>query len=522
MTQPTPESRVRRPKRDLLTTTPGTEGKRRRLLWLQGALLGIVTYLALVKIPVQVGTPDKLGVFILALLTLTIFFLPPKHFASSWLDFGVLLCNLSVVAIPMLFAPESAPDPSFFLVAILIVAVSSQNSTAGILAILSVLAVYGWSLSSSHENRPAQLLLEHLPFFFLIGLSYVLLRSLIREEQEKLQAASVSTIDLPEFGTALANSQDLEILYTRIPCLIKSAMGADACELITVENGQISRRILQSDSRPELPEIEISRSIHENSFMTSQVYFAHNFKRDPDFSFKDDCSAYKYSQYMAKSWKDRAHSSGVLALFSRESTPPIESEMKKFEFLVDHSVLALQYVALLENVELQARTDGLTGTANYRHFYERLGEEFSRAHRRHHQLSIVMIDVDQFKRLNDTKGHAHGDQILRDLANLLETNTRRMDLVARWGGDEFSVILPETSYLQTCRTCERILENVRRPTAPSLDNLSVSIGSATFPENGNTLSALLQCADQALYHAKSQGRARACHYSELKDSFTQG
>ena len=154
-----------------------------------------------------------------------------------------------------------------------------------------------------------------------MSLSYLLLRSLLREEREKLQAESVSSIDLPEFGKALANSQDLEILYTRIPRLIKSAMKADACELLTVEEGLISRRILQSASRPELPEIEISQSIHINSFQTSQVYVAHDFARNPDFNTKADCSAYKYSQYMAKSWKDGSHSSGVLALFSREPSP---------------------------------------------------------------------------------------------------------------------------------------------------------------------------------------------------------
>ncbi len=246
-------------------------------------------------------------------------------------------------------------------------------------------------------------------------------------------------------------------------------MKAAACELVTVEEGLISRRIIRSDSRPELPSIGINQSIHVNSFQTSQVFVAHDFKRNPDFNTKGDCSAYEYSQYMAKSWKDGSRSSGVLALFSKNPAPPIKSEMKKFQFLVEHSVLALQYVKLLEKMELQARTDGLTGVANYRHFCERLEEEFSRARRRNYHLSIVMIDVDQFKRLNDSKGHPHGDQILRELANLLETTTRRMDLVARSGGDEFSIILPETNYSQTRRTCQQILDSVRKLAPKQVD-----------------------------------------------------
>lgn len=169
-------------------------------------------------------------------------------------------------------------------------------------------------------------------------------------------------------------------------------------------------------------------------------------------------------------------------------------------------------------MELQARTDNLTGVANYRHLYERLEEELSRARRRNY----VMIDVDQFKWLNGTKGHPHGDQILHELANLLETTTRRMDLVACWGGDEFSIILPETNDTQRRRTCQRILDSVRKPAGTSLPGFSISIGNATFPQNGNTLSALLQWADQPLYQAKSQGRARACHYSELKEALLGG
>ena len=215
-------------------------------------------------------------------------------------------------------------------------------------------------------------------------------------------------------------------------------MKADACELVTVEEGLISRRIIRSDSRAELPSIEINQSIHINSFQTSQVFVGHDFTRNPDFNTKADCSAYEYSQYMAKSWKDGSRSSGVLALFSREPSPPIESEMKKFQFLVEHSVLTLQYVELLEKMELQARTDGLTGVANYRHFYERLEEEFSRARRRNYHLSIVMIDVDQFKRLNDTKGHPHGDQILRELATLRVPGMR-----AVWEGASPSANLME-------------------------------------------------------------------------------
>ena len=506
----------------LETTAPGTRGKRRRVLWLQRALLAVLAYLTLLQDPIRGFGLGEVGVIALAGVTLLISFLPIKYFASSVVDFGLLLCNLSVIGIPVFLKPDSAPDPSFFPVALLVVAVAAHDSTAVILAFLSTSTLYGWALYASRQPQPAQMLLQHLPFFFLMGLCYFLLRSLLREEREKLQAESVSSIDLPEFGKALANSQDLEILYTRIPRLIKAAMKADACELLTVDEGLISRRIIQSDSRPELPEIEISKSIHANSFQTSQVYVAHDFARNPDFNTKADCSAYKYSQYMAKSWKDGSQRSGVLALFSRKPAPPIESEMKKFQFLVDHSVLALQYVELLEQMELQAHTDGLTGVANYRHFYERLEEEFSRARRRHYHLSIVMIDVDKFKQLNDTKGHPHGDRILRELAKLLETTTRRMDLVARWGGDEFSIVLPETNYIQTKKTCQRILDNVRALAERALPHFSVSIGSSTFPQNGNTLSTLLQCADQSLYQAKAQGRARACHYSELEASLTRG
>ena len=154
------------------TTPSGAQGKRRRILWLQRALLAVLAYLTLLEDPIQGFDLDELGVIALAGLTLLISLLPLKYFAASGLDFGLLLCNLSVTGIPVLLTPESAPDPSFFLVAILVVAVAAQNSAAVILAILSTCTLYGWALHSSQQPQPAQILLQHLPFFFLMGLSY--------------------------------------------------------------------------------------------------------------------------------------------------------------------------------------------------------------------------------------------------------------------------------------------------------------------------------------------------------------
>jgi diguanylate cyclase (GGDEF)-like protein len=159
-----------------------------------------------------------------------------------------------------------------------------------------------------------------------------------------------------------------------------------------------------------------------------------------------------------------------------------------------------------------AVTDGLTGLYNHRHFHERLTLEVERSQRSGLPLSLLMLDVDNFKQFNDTFGHPSGDEVLRQLARVLADTRRANDVVARYGGEEFAVILVDTAKFTAAKVAERVRERVYSndfsEAAPRAGTLSVSIGVATFPDDGVDVEALVRSADTALYAAKRAGRNR--------------
>lgn len=166
------------------------------------------------------------------------------------------------------------------------------------------------------------------------------------------------------------------------------------------------------------------------------------------------------------------------------------------------------YDQLLE----MAYHDQLTGLPNYRHFIQRYDEEIKRADRYRRIVSVIMADVDRFKDINDRFGHELGNRALVHVAELLSKETRDTDLVARYGGDEFAIILPETPKHQAVELAERLRGAIESAPLPFAEAegcaISVSMGLASYPRDVGDSKALLVCADQALYASKEQGRRR--------------
>lgn len=178
--------------------------------------------------------------------------------------------------------------------------------------------------------------------------------------------------------------------------------------------------------------------------------------------------------------------------------------------LVDEAALALQMAELYENARLMAVTDGLTGLTNHREFYAALRRELERARRYSHAVSLLMIDVDNFKEFNDRYGHMEGDRALQGIAGILRGCVRDSDIAARYGGDEFGIILPEAAPMGAQMLAERIkteiaahrfLENGSGP-----PNLTVSIGIYTSTEGGDSEDLMVGFADEAAYLAKHSGK----------------
>jgi diguanylate cyclase (GGDEF)-like protein len=161
-----------------------------------------------------------------------------------------------------------------------------------------------------------------------------------------------------------------------------------------------------------------------------------------------------------------------------------------------------------------SRTDGLTGLINRRHFEERLTAEFARSERYRSPLSCFLLDIDHFKRVNDTWGHPFGDVVLREVAGVAKRALRDVDVIARYGGEELIALLPETSPEEAWRAAERVRMGVEamRLTAETdagkqTVKCTASIGVATFPSDSvSSAGSLVQIADECLYEAKHAGR----------------
>jgi diguanylate cyclase (GGDEF)-like protein len=154
----------------------------------------------------------------------------------------------------------------------------------------------------------------------------------------------------------------------------------------------------------------------------------------------------------------------------------------------------------------EARIDALTGLANRRALEEILAAEISRAHRFAHELAVVLLDLDRFKEINDSFGHAAGDVMLRAVSRLLTSLARQGDTVARWGGEEFVVVLPETDLAGAQRFAERLRRTIEAHAVGDM-RTTASCGVATMLPEDN-VEELLGAADRALYQAKSNGRNR--------------
>jgi diguanylate cyclase (GGDEF)-like protein len=179
--------------------------------------------------------------------------------------------------------------------------------------------------------------------------------------------------------------------------------------------------------------------------------------------------------------------------------------------LAEHAGTAIANVRLHEEVRRLSVTDPLTGVGNVRHLTTTLSREVAVATRFDRPLTVLMLDLDHFKQVNDTLGHQFGDVVLREFAHRVMTCVREMDTVARYGGEEFAVVLPDTDVAGGCRVAERVIKVVRAEPFQHGDlwqAVTVSIGVASFPGHGRSATEVLHAADEALYAAKHEGRDR--------------
>jgi len=203
---------------------------------------------------------------------------------------------------------------------------------------------------------------------------------------------------------------------------------------------------------------------------------------------------------------------GTLVVGARKKAALDQEALRMIEVIAIQAAQAVLQAQLFEQMEQMAITDGLTRLLNHRAFQAKADQAFAQAKRYGRNCSLVFLDVDHFKAINDTYGHPSGDMVLKDLARILEGEARDTDIVARYGGEEFAVVMPETDGAGAQVIAERIRETVARhrfQAEGGVVKVTISLGIAAFPDHGSGKQEVIHLADQCLYEAKRKGRNRS-------------
>ena len=194
--------------------------------------------------------------------------------------------------------------------------------------------------------------------------------------------------------------------------------------------------------------------------------------------------------------------------------------LSRAQVVAEHATLALRNAERYRTARDRAFIDDVTEVYNARYLLEAMDRELRRAERYSAELSVLFLDLDRFKLVNDRHGHLVGSQALRQLSRVLAECVRQVDTLARYGGDEFTIVLPDTGEAGAGQVADRIRRVVEETPFEAgrgeVMRLTCCVGYATFPRHGRDRGTLLDAADKAMYRAKSLGRNRVCSASELE------
>ncbi|MFA5393427.1 MAG: sensor domain-containing diguanylate cyclase [Candidatus Ratteibacteria bacterium] len=363
-----------------------------------------------------------------------------------------------------------------------------------------------------------------LVFAFLVCLLSALLFFIDREQKRKLMesqnlyAGLISANEVAQsFALAPESEDTLEIILLALKEILPSSKRI-LLFWVKQENG---KKTIEGRAAfgMELSEIRgFSFPLHEafgiipKVAITQQSFETLNARNDYRCD-RDFVKQARLSAFLAVPVTVAQNTLGVILLETEGRNFHDEGEIRTLSFFANQVGIALENARLYKELEILSITDGLTGLYNHRYFQKLLLEELNRSTRYKHSLSLLIIDIDYFKDYNDTYGHQTGDALLAATAKIIRGNIRNTDVAARYGGDEFCVILLETDKEAAFLKAEKIrgemeacrfLEDQKQPDK----NPSVSIGVATFPADAGDREKLLKKVDDALYRSKKEGRNR--------------
>jgi len=369
-----------------------------------------------------------------------------------------------------------------------------------------------------------------------LSLQDQLLRREMREKTTQLETQAATTATILGVATSLIGAFDIDGALTRISHAIRTALGFEVVVfgLFDAKRGDYVRRahaglddVWEELKKKRVPPGEINDFFHPDFRVSNSYYISHASLRqaEHDFVIAED-RASKSDDWHENDMLIVPLSAGdqILGYLAvREPNdrrvPSIE-KVQTLEIFAAQAVTALQSSRYVEEIKRLTHIDALTPAFNHRYFQEALGKEIHRHSRNGREFALAILDIDNFKRINDTFGHPVGDEILKGLVEELMRNARDSDIVARYGGEEFAIIFPDTALAAGRDAANRFREliELRDFSVPALNrtlHITVSIGVAAYPRDGVNSADLISRADEALYSAKKNGKNQVALAGDL-------
>jgi diguanylate cyclase (GGDEF)-like protein len=364
------------------------------------------------------------------------------------------------------------------------------------------------------------------------------------EKTTLLEAQAATTATILDVATSLIGSFDIDGALTRIAHAVRKALGFEVVVfgLFDAKSGDYVRRAhaglddVWEDMRKKRIEAGDINDLLQPKFRISNSYYvSHSALRQTEHDFvvvPEERAArgdewHENDMLIAPLMTPQSSGEQVIGYLSvrqpQERRVPSIEKVQTLEIFAAQAVTALQSARQVDEIKRLTFIDALTPAFNHRYFQEALAKEIHRHSRSGHEFGLAMLDIDNFKRINDTFGHPIGDDILKGLVDELLTNARDTDVVARYGGEEFAIIFPETPSQSVRDAANRFRELIERRDFPLPQlgrglHITVSIGVASYPRDGVTSADLISRADEALYFAKKHGKNLVAIAAEVPGS----
>jgi diguanylate cyclase (GGDEF)-like protein len=328
-----------------------------------------------------------------------------------------------------------------------------------------------------------------------------------KEQRHAAQLRAVSAI-----ARQTTDVTDLNELLARLCALLLQGFPVDHVALLLIEN---QRLVLRAHCGKLQLSFHNDYDSPADKGLCVRALATENAVLCNDVSLEPDCLHWfaKVGSELCLPLISFGQSLGVLSLCSTRKSALDDSELHALESVADICASVIQNAIHFNQVRHVAERDGLTGVFNRQFFDTRIGEELERSRRYRSEMVLLMIDLDGFKGINDEFGHLLGDEALRQISAIFSQHVRKSDIICRFGGDEFAILLPETSTRKAYGAAEKLRRMVAELEIPGVTRpMTLSIGMASFPEDAKTRDELIKAADHALYRAKEGGRNRAVTY----------